>query len=50
MRRLAADAGERTRIGRQAAHAMKAHSWDNVAARTMAVYEGVVKARKPAAA
>ena len=43
---LAADPAERRRIGDAAAEAMRAHSWDNVANETMALYERLVSKRR----
>jgi UDP-glucose:(heptosyl)LPS alpha-1,3-glucosyltransferase len=45
MRRLASDAALRARLGAAAAAAMAAHSWDEVADRTMAIYQRVLAQR-----
>ena len=49
MAMLAHDPDRRNRLGAAAAATMRAHTWDQVAARTLAVYERVVAIRRRAA-
>lgn len=46
MAKLAADPDTRARLGGAALATMRAHTWDEVASRTLAVYERVVAARR----